>query len=215
MEPVRNAVILAAALLAAGCQGSVPPLKGDANIGYGAVIVRGQVTTPTGETTRARLSLNLESESHRFIVPFVAGETTLYVVPPGTYRLMPQRAAFGVVDKGLTLSIENRMFRVPFPRDILRLDSFEVRPHKVVPLGILRISARRDPGDRKVDVQVSLDTSKDARRQLVQDKIAHMLDSHVSPYIRDAAIAWTHALDEALVRVESDPGIRPAYKTRD
>lgn len=211
---MRRLGCLSAALALAGCQGSIPPSRGDGRLGYGAVLVQGKCVTPAGETRRARIALNLESDEHRFILPFTPGVTSLYVVPAGTYRLMPLRGPFGVTERSLQLIIENRVLRVPFPRDVLRKDPLEVAPDHIVPIGILRVEAERDPGDRRVKVNVKLDDSKDARRRLVQDKITSMLDPRVPAAQRDEAVNWTKALDHALVSVDADPDVRPPFKPR-
>ncbi|MBI4346719.1 MAG: hypothetical protein HY553_07675 [Elusimicrobia bacterium] len=197
-----------------GCQGSIPPSRGDGRFGYGAILVRGICKTPAGETRRARLALNFESDDHRYIIPFTAGMTSLYVVPAGTYRLMPLRGPFGITERTLGIVIENRALRVPFPRDVLRKDVFVVKREHVVPIGILEVEAEREPGERRMKVKVRLDDSRNARRRLVQDKIASMMDARVPADQREEAVNWTAALDQALVTVESDPDIRAPYKPR-
>ncbi|MBI5201684.1 MAG: hypothetical protein HY925_08880 [Elusimicrobia bacterium] len=200
--------------LLAGCQGSIPPSRGDGRLGYGAILVQGRVATPAGETRRARVALNLESDDHRYIIPFTPGTTSLFVVPAGTYRLMPLRGPFGVTEKTLQIVIENRVLRVPFPRDVLRKDPLEVGPDRIVPIGVLNVDAERDPGDRRVSVKIKLDDGRDARRRLVQDKISSMMDARVPAAQREEAINWTKALDQALVAVEADPDERAPYKPR-
>jgi len=211
---MRRLFCLFSLVILAGCQGSIPPSRGDGRLGYGAVLVQGRCTTPAGETRRARIALNLESDEHRYILPFTPGTTSLFVVPAGTYRLMPLRGPFGVTEKTLQVIIENRVLRVPFPRDVLRKDPLEVGPDNIVPIGILLVEAERDPGDRRVKVNVKLDDGRDARRRLVQDKISSMLDPRVPAAQREEAVNWTKALDHALVAVEADPDVRAPYKPR-
>src|SRR5581483_11698053 len=80
-------IILAGAL--AGCQGTVPSVRGDAKAGFGAILVAGRARTPSGETYRASMALNIESDDFHYVVPFTPGHATMYVVEPGKYRLGP------------------------------------------------------------------------------------------------------------------------------
>ena len=214
MRMMRWTLALLAAAALAGCQGTVPTLHGDPAAGFGAILVRGRAMTPSGETFRARMALGLESEEYKYVLPFVPGRSTLYIVEPGSYRVTPLRGIFGFPESSLAVVVEGRVLRVPFPRNVLRLDEIRVRSGHVVPIGVLDVSVTRAPGERRPQVQVDLDTSKPTRRRLVEEQIQHMLDPRVDTEQRESAISWTAALDQALVDVQSDPDLKPAYKRR-
>lgn len=210
----RWAWLAAAATLVAACQGSVPSLHGGGKGGYGAIIVRGRATTPSGETYRARLSLGFESDEMHYVIPFTPGHATMYIVEPGKYRITPLRGPFGIPLDTLDVVVEGRSLSAPFPRNILRLDEIEVRPRHVVPIGVLNVNVVRQPGQRRLRVEADLDTSKDKRRRLVEEKVQQMLDPRVDSDERDTAVNWNTALDEALLTVQSAPDLRPAFKVR-
>ena len=95
---------------------------------------------------------------------------------------------------------------------ILRRGTLTVRPHRVVPIGVLEATIERPPGSRRPRVTVRLDDSPSARRKLVEQKIEHMLDPRIPLEIRDTAVTWSRALNEALLEVSADDGKGPAFK---
>ena len=213
-EMKRWAWLAAAGFVCAACQGSVPSLHGTGKSGYGAIIVRGQATTPSGETRRARMALGFESDQMRYLIPFTPGHATMYVIEPGRYRVTPARGPFGISLDTLDVVVEGRSLSAPFPRDILRLDEIEVKPRHVVPIGILKVDVARKTGERRVHVRATLDTSKDSRRRLVEEKVQQMLDPRVDSDERDTAVSWNSAIDQALLDVQSAPDLHPAFKAR-
>jgi hypothetical protein len=51
-----------------------------------------------------------------------------------------------------------------------------------------------------------------ARRALIEDIIAKMMDTKVSAEIRNRATSWTRALEQALVKVQGEEEPPPAFK---
>jgi hypothetical protein len=138
----------------------------------------------------------------------------MYIVEPGKYRITPLRGPFGIPLDTLDVVVEGRSLSAPFPRGILRLDEIEVRPRHIVPIGELKVDVLREPGERRPRVRADLDTSKDVRRKLVEDKVQQMLDPRVDSDERETAVLWNTALDQALLDVQSAPDLRPAFKVR-
>ncbi|MDE2293382.1 MAG: hypothetical protein KGL53_14975 [Elusimicrobia bacterium] len=206
------AACCAAAALLAGCRGTAPDVFSSAALGYGAVVVRGRIILPEGETSDGMMWLNLESPNDRYRLKFIPGETTLARVEPDVYKLYPTRDALGMVQPLLTVRIAGRNFKVPFPRDILRKDPVEVRPTKVVALGVLEARLLPIERGRAPRIDVHLDDSNDARRHLLEDMISMMMDPKATSDERDSAVSWTRALEQALQQVQAEPAEHPTYK---
>jgi len=117
-----------------------------------------------------------------------------------------------VTESHLSVMVERRLYRVPFPRDILRRDQIAIKPTKVVALGVLEARLIQKPGERKARVEVRLDDSVETRRQLVEEKISHMLNPRVARDLRENAVLWTRALDQALVHLQEEKDYDPAFK---
>jgi hypothetical protein len=112
----------------------------------------------------------------------------------------------------MRIVIEGRVYKVPFPRDILRKPAIDIKPTKIVALGVLDIKIdARMPG-RPVTVKVVLDDSVETRRQLVQEKIRAMMDPSVPAVDRMNAIAWTKGLDQTLSQLLTEAQRPPAYR---
>lgn len=209
---MRRLALVAPLILAGGCAGSSPSKNADPSAGLSAVLVRGRLLLPTGETTSGRLVLNLESEAEQYRIDFKPRETLLYVVEPGVYHVYPARNFFGNPSEKFSAVINGRTYRVPFPRDILRLAPAVVKPRNVVPVGVLEV--RLVPASGKSDYQIAVhfDNRVETRRQLVQDMITRMMDPDAPTSLRDNAVAWTQSLDQALVLLQGAEDVRPAYK---
>ncbi|MBI3298300.1 MAG: hypothetical protein HYZ75_09065 [Elusimicrobia bacterium] len=204
-------LILAASALS--CRGTAPELYGPATLGYSAVLVRGRVIVPDGETRDAALWINLESPNERYRVRVRANETTLLRIEPDVYRLHPTRNPLGFVQANLHVKIAGRSYAVPFPRDILRKDPLEVKPTKVIALGVLEARLLPIKRGHEARVEVRLDDSNKARRHLIEDMIDRMMDAKASLEVRDAAVSWTRALEQALVLVQGEAERKATYKT--
>ena len=67
IPPMRRAALLALVLAAGpGCRGTAPELYGEAALGYSAVLVRGRLVLPEGESRDGMMWLNLESSGERY-----------------------------------------------------------------------------------------------------------------------------------------------------
>ena len=142
-----------AAALASGCSGTVPKLRGAPEQGVSAVLVGGRFVLPTGETGTGRLSVNFEGEGGRraevYRLPIRPRETLLYQVEPGLYRLSPTRGLFGFHQATLKVRVEDATYRLPFPRDILRKQAYDIKPKKIIAIGVFEAMVQPAlPGQR-------------------------------------------------------------------
>lgn len=209
------AAALCAGLLS-GCMGTVPTLNGEPEQGISSVIIGGRVITPLGETRSAKLWINLETDGGRdaevYRLPVRPQEALLYQVEPGVYHVAPTRNLLGWSQPVLKITVEGRAYKVPFPRELLRKGSLDIKPTKIVPIGVLDVVVEKALPGRPPIVRMSLDDSVDARRGLVQQLIRAMMDPNAPADMRRSAIAWTRALDQTLVEVLAEPPREPLYK---
>ncbi|MFH2204454.1 MAG: hypothetical protein ABIJ96_15160 [Elusimicrobiota bacterium] len=201
-----------AVLLLASCSGTHASRYGESKFGYAGVIVRGRILTPTGETDKGRLALNLESDSEKYRLAFEPGLTTILRIEPDRYRLHPTRDLFGFIEEELTVIIAGRKFRVPFPRDILRQAPLEAKPTRLVPIGILEVKLLPIMKGRSPKVVVRLDSSIQARRELVEDMIKKMMDPKTKLKTRDSTVSWSRALERALIDIQGEEESALSYK---
>lgn len=196
------------------CRGTVPRLNGAPEAGIAAVLVGCRVTLPTGETSSGSVALNLEGEQgngETYRLPLTPGRPLLYLVEPGMYRLAPTRSIFGFHQENLKVVIEGRSYSVPFPRDILRKAAMDIRPSKVVAIGVLDVKLTRLQ-NRGTTVRVFLDDGPDARRALVQREIKMMMDLSAPAEDRSSAQAWTRGLTDQLTQIVTEVQRGPAYR---
>ncbi|HVE12180.1 MAG TPA: hypothetical protein VNI01_02190 [Elusimicrobiota bacterium] len=214
MTMMKRAALTAALLVCAGCRGTAPERYGNSSLGFSAVILGARIVTPTGETKDGRLAINFESEQEEYRLSLPPGQTSLFRVEPGIYRLNPTRNVFGVSQAYLTVDIGGHAYRARFPRDILRLDSYDLKPTKAIPVGVLeaRLAPAEKGQDRSRRLEVRLDASPITRRKLVEGLIAQMLDPKASSDIRESAVSWTRALEQALIKVQAEERQAPNYK---
>lgn len=212
MRPMTRALAVALAAALLGCRGTTPDVFAPAALGFGAILIRGRIVLPEGETRDGMMWLNLESDGDRYRMPIAAGETSLERIEPDIYRLHPTRNALGFVQANLKVRIAGRYYTVPFPRDILRKDPIELKPTKVVALGVLEARLLPIQRGRAPRVEVRLDDSNETRRRLIEDMIAKMMDARTSVEAREAAVSWTRALEQALVQVQGENERKRMYK---
>ncbi len=201
-------------LLAAGCRGTVPLLNTQPEEGISSVLIGCKVALPTGETPSGKLALNLEGvkggEIYR--LPIEPRRALLYQVEPGLYHLTPTRSIFGNHQDLLKVSVAGHTYKVPFPRDILRKEELDIKPTRIVSIGIVNVEVlERLPG-RPATVRVWLDDGVQARRDLLQNEIRSMMDPNAPSDERQAALAWTHALDEALSDLITEADRRAPFR---
>ena len=207
---------MALALLSA-CRGTVPSVDEPPELGYASVLIGCKIILPTGETSAGALALNLEAtEESRskevYRLPLVPGAPLLYQVEPGTYKLAPTRGLFGRHKPRLTVTVEGRRYRVPFPREILRAPALVAKPVKIVAVGIVEATVTgRTPG-REPTLKIRLDDSVDSRRSLVQDIIRAQMNPAAAAQTRSSAIAWTRALEQTLSELLTETRRAPAFR---
>ena len=219
--PSRMTKLLAAAacalgLAALGCRGTVPERNALPEQQISAILIGGRMILPSGETRNGRTFVNFETEggdrAEVYRLPVRGGENSLYLVEPGTYRLAPTRSLFGFYEPQMKVVIEGRTYRLPFPRDILPLVAFPVKPKKIVTLGVLEARVMPALPGRKSEVRVRLDDSVAARREVVQSLIREMMDPTRPLDARESAIAWSRALQTSLLDILAEEDRKPLYK---
>jgi hypothetical protein len=208
---MKGRIGLAAALFLAACSGTVPPRNLPPEQAVSAVLVGGRMILPSGETRNGSTAVNFEAADEVYRLPVSGADTILYLIEPGTYRLAPTRNPFGFYQSTMKATIEDRTYRLPFPRDIQRLDAYEVKPAHIVALGIVEVRVMPALPGRKPETRVRLDDSVEARRKLVQDTIHEMMDPTRPVELRDSAIAWSRALQNALTDIVSEQERRATY----
>jgi hypothetical protein len=212
---MKKAALLAAALGLAACRGTVPDRDAPPEQSISAVVIGARMILPSGETRNGYAAVNFEtdggSRAEVYRLPVTGGENFLYLVEPGTYRLAPTRSIFGFYQPIMTVVIEGRTYRLPFPRDIQRLDAYTIKPSKILALGILEARVMPALPGRKPEIRVRLDDGVLARRKVVQDMIHEMMDSTRSLDARESAIAWSRALQNSLLDIVSEEDHRPLY----
>ena len=213
---MKKAALIAAALALAGCRGTVPDRDAPPEQSISAIVIGARMILPSGETRNGFTAVNFEtdggSRAEVYRLPVKAGESFLYLIEPGTYRLAPTRSLLGFYQPMMTVAIEGRKYRLPFPREIQRLDAHIVKPSKILALGILEARVLPALPGRKPEIRVRLDDSVLARRKLVQDTIREMMDPTRSLDTRESAISWSRALQYSLMDILSETeDRRPLY----
>ena len=212
---MKRTIPLAAALWLAACQGTVPDRDAPPEQAISAVVIGARMILPSGETRNGTTAVNLEtdggSRAEVYRLPVKGGENFLYLVEPGTYRLAPTRSLFGFYQPQMTVVIEGRRYRLPFPRDIQRLDAYTIKPSRILALGILEARVLPALPGRQPEIRVRLDDGVAARRKVVQDVIHAMMDPTRSVESRESAISWSHALQSSLMDILSEETHRPLY----
>lgn len=212
------AAALAAACLAS-CNGTVPERNAPPEQRISAILIGGRIVLPSGETRDGRMFVNFEGQgdgesgsSEVYRLPVRGGENYLYLVEPGIYRLSPTRSIFGFYQPTLKVLIQGRTYRLPFPREILRLDAYRIKPTKIVTLGVLEARVYPALPGRAPEVKVRLDDSVAARRSVVQSLIRDMMDPEKPAETRESIIAWNQALQNSLMTILSEEDRARSYK---
>ena len=215
MKSAPLAAAIAATLLAAGCRGTVPQKDAPPEQAIGAILIGGRMILPTGESKSGRTAIGFESEGGRraevYKLPVPAAENLLYLIEPGVYRLSPTRGFFGGYQAEMTVAIGGRAYRAPFPREILRLPPFTIKPYKILALGILEAEVLRALPGQEPQLRVRLDDGVAARRSLVQAVIREMMDPSRPAEARDSAVAWSRQLQNTLLELQAEEDKRPLY----
>lgn len=213
---VRRLPLLVSILALAACRGTVPDRNAPPEQAISAIMIGCKLILPSGETRNGHLAVNFESEGGRqgevYRVPVSGGENYLYLVEPGVYRLTPTRSIFGFYQKDMKVVVEGRTYKLPFPREILRQHAYDIKPSKVVSLGIIEAKVMNALPGQQAQIRVRLDDSVQARRNVVQSTIRDMMDPRRATDVRESAIAWTRALQNSLMELLSEDEQRQLYK---
>ncbi len=212
---MKRAILLCVLSLAA-CRGTVPDRNAPPEQAISAVLIGCHTYLPSGETRNSRLFVNFESEGGRqaeiYRLPLTGGENYLYLVEPGIYRIGPTRSIFGSFQTEMSVVIEGRTYRLPFPRELLRQHSYEIRPGKIFSMGSLEATVMPALPGQKPTIRVRLDDSPQARRTVVQNAIHDMMDQRKSTEVRESALAWSRSLQISLMDLLAEEEQRPLYK---
>ncbi|MFI5347150.1 MAG: hypothetical protein ACHQ51_12325 [Elusimicrobiota bacterium] len=213
---MKLALLAAALLLLPGCRGTVPPRDAPPEQSIAAILIGGRMILPTGESRNAYTVVNFESEGGEagevYRLPIKGGENALYLVEPGTYRILPTRSLIGYYQEMMKVVIEGRTYRLPFPRELLRLEPYKVKASKIVTLGVVEARVLPALPGRKPEIRVRLDDSAATRRAVVQDMIREMMDPNRPIDARQSAISWSRALQNSLLDILSEQEKAPMYK---
>lgn len=204
--------IVGFAVLLSGCRGTAPARSADPASGWSAVLLRGRLILPSGEIRDGGLSINLESNEAAYRLGAAPRETIFYAVKPGTYRVSPTRAVFGIVQAKLTVYFNDHTYKVPFPDELLHHGEIVVKPGEIVSLGILEARLARPSPDVPTEISVALIDDPDTRRELVQQMIQKIMDPKISPDARDNLVGWSMALEQALVNIQGSPNAATAIE---
>lgn len=214
---MKRLIPLVVAAAIAACSGTVPDRNAPPEQAISAVLIGLRLILPSGETRNGRTTINFESEGGRqaevYKLPLSAEESALYLVEPGIYRLAPTRGLFGSFHQEMRVVIEDREYRLPFPRELLRMSNYSIKPSYILPLGVLEARVMPALPGHTPQVRVRLDDGVVARRKLIQDTIREMMDPRRSLNERESAIAWSRALQRSLMDLLSEPEPRQNFKT--
>ena len=212
---MKKALLVAAALGASACRGTVPDRNAPPEQAISAVVIGARMILPSGETRNGYTAINFETEggsrAEVYRLPVKGAENFLYLVEPGTYRLAPTRNLFGFYQPTLTVVIEDRKYRLPFPRDIQRLNAYTIKPSKILALGILEARVMPALPGRAPEIRLRLDDSVPSRRKVVQDTIHDMMDPGRPLEARESAVAWSRGLQNALQDILAEEEHRSLY----
>jgi hypothetical protein len=212
---MKKAILVAAALGLAACSGTVPERDAPPEQAISAIVIGARMILPSGETRNGYTAVNFEtgggSRAEVYRLPVQGGENFLYLIEPGTYRLAPTRSIFGFYQPTMTVVIEGRRYRLPFPRDIQRLDAYTIKPSKILAMGIIEARVLPALPGRPPEVRVRLDDSVLARRKVVQDTIRNMMDPTRTLDSRESAISWSRGLQNSLQDILAEEDHRPLY----
>ena len=212
---MKRSLFFAVFFLAA-CRGTVPDRNAPPEQAISAILIGCKTLLPSGETRNSRVQINFESEGGRqaeiYRLPLSGGENYLYLVEPGLYRIAPTRSIFGSYQADMNVVIEGRGYRLPFPRDLLRQHAYEIRPGKIISLGVLEAQVMPALPGQKPGIRVRLDDSPQARRNVVQNAIRDMMDPRKSTEVRESALAWSRSLQINLMDLLAEEDQRQLYK---
>jgi len=213
---MRRPLLAAAVLALAACRGTAPERNAPPEQSISAILIHCKTILPTGETRNGRVTINFESEGGRqaevYRLPLTSGENYLFLVEPGIYRIAPTRSVFGFYQPTMKVVIEGRAYSLPFPRDLLRQHSYEIKPGKITSMGTLEAKVMPALPGQKPTIRVRLDDSTQARRNSVQSAIRDMMDPRKSLEVRESALAWSRALQNSLMEMLAEDEQRRTYK---
>ena len=214
---MRKAILLAACAAAlSSCRGTIPQRDAPAEQDIAAILIGSRFVLAGGETSEGLTHINLESEGGRnaevYRLPIAGTGNFLYLLEPGIYHFAPTRSFFGSVEEEMTIRLDGRDHRIPFPRELLRQPPCTVRRSKILALGVLEARLMPALPGQKPQIRVSLDDTVEARRQLVQATIQEMMDPRRPAETRESAISWSRALQNSLMEILSEQEKRPLFK---
>jgi hypothetical protein len=214
---MRRLLLAFTVLASAACRGSVPERNAPPEQAISAILIGCKTILPSGETRNGRITVNFESDgggrqAEVYRLPLKGGENYLYLIEPGTYRIAPTRSMFGFYQPTMHVVIEGRTYSLPFPRDLLRQHSYEIKPGKITAMGSLEATVLPALPGQKPTLKVRLDDSTQARRNVVQNTIRDMMDPRKPLEVRESSIAWSRALQNSLMELLAEEQQRQTFK---
>ncbi|MBI5631165.1 MAG: hypothetical protein HY921_09815 [Elusimicrobia bacterium] len=206
--------IISLCCLAAACRGTIPELHEPPSRNVGGFLVGLKISTElSGEASSGKFILNLESGSEIYRLALEPGQSYLYQVEPGIYRLAPERSLFGGRRTLMSISAQGQEYQLPFPRELDRHESLSVEPGDILVLGRVEVSVAEAQAGREALVRIRLNQSVAARRDLVQAMIRKIMDPSQPLPARESALSWVQALEKNLRRLfgekEKGPALAP------
>jgi hypothetical protein len=205
--PSSNASLCGLLLLLTGCRGSVPltgKLPSSGLAGYAMAL---RVTLPNGaQSSSARAYLNLEEPegSERYQIELLAGRAFFAQVEPGNYHLEAVRNPFGWSKERIEVHLFGQDYELPVPQAMRDMPSFELSSGQVLPAGRLDVAVSTTASGARL-LGVSWNTSRDARRDIIERLIQAMADPSSSEDFRETVVPWMSALEQALSRIYAEP----------
>ena len=214
---MKRARVLALAVLTAACSGTVPPRDADPARGFAAVLIGSRLSTPDGPARGGAITIDLETKDGGpgalvYRLPLRADDAALFRVEPGVYGLAPTRGFFGATRPDLVVRVEDRVYRLPFPRELMR-PTYDAKPRRLAVVGVLVAQVMTALPGQAPQVRVSLEDSAPERRELIQRMIRETMDPNTPASVRDSTVSWMRELQRELVSVLAEPERKPLYQT--
>ena len=194
-------------MLLTACRGSAPLTGKLPSSGLSGFAMALRVTLPNGaQSTSARAYLNLEEPegSERYTLRLLGGRAFFAQVEPGIYKLQPARNVFGWSKGHIEIHLLGQDYEAVMPEALNTMSSFELSSGQVLPVGRLDVTVSTAASGGKA-LQVAWNTSRDARREIIEHLIHAMTDPAMTERLRETVVPWMEALEQALNLIYAEP----------
>ncbi len=197
---------VALALGLAACRGSVPIAGEEPQQGLAAVVIGAQFAAAGSPTNDGKTAVALKSADGRtYRLYLSAGQTVLYQMDPGLYRLAPVPEPFGAPGRFLHARIDGRDYQTPFPQEFVNSQPINAKAGRIAVLGLLKIKLSAPLPGRGPFLSADLANFAEDKRALVQNLISRMMDPTAPASVRQNALAWLNPLEKALMSLAAQP----------